>query len=109
METQFLLTMQLLKVLFSLLVAAACVFAAQPPTELQIETTFMPEECPEKAAKGDTVFVHYVSSRRSVYCSPSFIVNNIRFRLVLCLMMEPSLTRGRLFYKTWKYGNDKVP
>ncbi|KAG8214051.1 hypothetical protein J3R82DRAFT_10808 [Butyriboletus roseoflavus] len=54
--------MQFLKVWFSLLVAAACVFAAQPPTELQIETTFMPEECPEKAAKGDTISVHYTGT-----------------------------------------------
>lgn len=54
-------TMQLVKVWFSLLALAVCVFAAQPPTELQIETTFMPEECPQKAAKGDTISVHYVS------------------------------------------------
>jgi len=46
------------------------VFAAQPPTELEIETTFMPEECPQKAVKGDTISVHYVSPRRSMYyCS----------------------------------------
>lgn len=56
--------MQLSKVWFSLLAVAVCVFAAEPPTELQIETTFMPEECSEKAAKGDTISVHYVSPRR---------------------------------------------
>ena len=64
------ITMQLLKVWFSLLAVAVCVFAAQPPTELQIETTFMPEECREKAANGDTIAVHYVSYslRPSIYC-----------------------------------------
>jgi hypothetical protein len=60
--------MQLFNVWFSLLAVAVCVFAAQPPTGLQIETTFMPEECAEKAAKGDTIAVHYVSPRRSMYC-----------------------------------------
>ncbi|KAG9316735.1 hypothetical protein JVU11DRAFT_2795 [Chiua virens] len=54
--------MQLLKVWFSLLAIAACVLAAQPPTELQIETTFMPEECPNKVAKGDTISVHYTGT-----------------------------------------------
>ena len=62
--------MQLFRVWFSLLAVAVCVFAAQPPTELQIETTFMPEACPDKAVKGDTIAVHYVSPRRSMYrCS----------------------------------------
>ncbi|KAG6375486.1 hypothetical protein JVT61DRAFT_3045 [Boletus reticuloceps] len=54
--------MQLFKVLFSLLTVAVYVFAAQPPTELQIDTTFMPDECPEKAAKGDTISVHYTGT-----------------------------------------------
>jgi FK506-binding protein 2 len=54
--------MQLLKVWFSLLSAAVCILAAQHPTELLIETTFMPDACSEKAHKGDTVSVHYVSS-----------------------------------------------
>lgn len=31
------------------------------PTELQIETTFMPESCPNKAQSGDRIQVHYVS------------------------------------------------
>ncbi|KAF8557625.1 hypothetical protein OG21DRAFT_1406737 [Imleria badia] len=54
--------MQLFKVWFSLLAVAVCVLAAQPPTELQIETTFMPEECPQKAAKDDTISVHYTGT-----------------------------------------------
>lgn len=41
---------------------AAVVLAADPPTELQILTTFLPEECPTKAAKGDSIKVHYVTS-----------------------------------------------
>lgn len=32
------------------------------PTELQIETTFMPESCPNKAQSGDRIQVHYVST-----------------------------------------------
>lgn len=31
------------------------------PTELQIETTFKPAECPNQAKKGDRIKVHYVS------------------------------------------------
>jgi len=54
--------MQSFKVWFSLLAVAVCVFAAQPPAELQIETTFMPEECQEKAVKGDTIAVHYTGT-----------------------------------------------
>ncbi len=34
------------------------------PTELQIETTFMPEACSSKAQAGDRIQVHYVSSLR---------------------------------------------
>ncbi|KAJ7931363.1 hypothetical protein B0H13DRAFT_1957774 [Mycena leptocephala] len=41
---------------------AAVVLAADPPTELQIETTFLPEECPTKAAKGDSIKVHYTGT-----------------------------------------------
>jgi hypothetical protein len=60
-STVLIITMQLAKVWFSLLALAACALAVEPPTELQIETTFMPENCPVKAGKGDTVSVHYVS------------------------------------------------
>ncbi|KAJ7773051.1 hypothetical protein B0H16DRAFT_1713957 [Mycena metata] len=45
----------------SSLVFAVVVLAA-PPTELQIETTYMPEECPAKAAKGDAIKVHYTGT-----------------------------------------------
>ncbi|KAJ7154164.1 hypothetical protein C8R46DRAFT_1118879 [Mycena filopes] len=46
----------------SSIVFAVVVLAADAPTELQIETTFMPEECPAKAAKGDFLEVHYTGT-----------------------------------------------
>ncbi|KAJ6513429.1 hypothetical protein C8R45DRAFT_963639 [Mycena sanguinolenta] len=50
--------------LSSLLIAAVAVAAndAAPPTELLIETTYMPEECPAKAAKNDKIQVHYTGT-----------------------------------------------
>ncbi|KAJ6577229.1 hypothetical protein B0H19DRAFT_932406 [Mycena capillaripes] len=41
---------------------AAVVLAADPPTELQIETTYLPDDCPAKAAKGDSIQVHYTGT-----------------------------------------------
>lgn len=46
--------------LSSLLFAAVAVLAADPPTTLQIDTTYLPEDCPAKAQKGDSIKVHYV-------------------------------------------------
>ncbi|KAF7312157.1 hypothetical protein MIND_00228300 [Mycena indigotica] len=46
---------------FSIL-AAAAVLAAEPPKTLGIETTFTPEECVVKAAKGDKIEVHYTGT-----------------------------------------------
>ncbi|KAJ7696600.1 hypothetical protein B0H17DRAFT_1053840 [Mycena rosella] len=46
----------------SSLLFAVVVLAADPPTELQIDTTFMPEDCPAKAAKGDSIQVHYTGT-----------------------------------------------
>jgi FK506-binding protein 2 len=43
--------------LSSLLFAAVAVLAAEPPKELQIETTYLPDDCPAKAAKGDQIKV----------------------------------------------------
>ncbi|KAJ7446749.1 hypothetical protein FB451DRAFT_1054960 [Mycena latifolia] len=48
--------------LLSSLLFAVVVLAADAPTELQIETTFMPEDCPAKAAKGDSIQVHYTGT-----------------------------------------------
>ncbi len=50
--------------LLSLLLFVPFVLAADPPTdpptELQIETTFAPAECVQKAQSGDRIKVHYV-------------------------------------------------
>ena len=35
------------------------------PTELQIETTFMPEVCGPKAQQGDRIKVHYVGFQQN--------------------------------------------
>ncbi|KAJ3531800.1 hypothetical protein NM688_g7520 [Phlebia brevispora] len=51
--------------LFSLLAAllfALAVSAAEPPKELKVETTYMPEECTAKATKGDRIRVHYTGT-----------------------------------------------
>lgn len=53
-----------------LLVTIAAAFAGlaaasespEPPTELVIETTFTPEDCTVKAAKGDKISVHYTGT-----------------------------------------------
>ena len=42
------------------------VSAAEPPTELKIDTTYVPADCSTKAQKGDAIKVHYVSQARSV-------------------------------------------
>ena len=47
-----------------ILVAVAAVAAEDakvPPTELQIETTFKPDDCPRQAKVRDYIHVHYVS------------------------------------------------
>ncbi|KII92431.1 hypothetical protein PLICRDRAFT_103543 [Plicaturopsis crispa FD-325 SS-3] len=54
--------MQLFKYCLSALFLAACVLAAEPPKELKIETTYLPEDCPVKAAKGDKIKVHYTGT-----------------------------------------------
>ncbi|EIW82837.1 hypothetical protein CONPUDRAFT_52907 [Coniophora puteana RWD-64-598 SS2] len=51
--------MQVIKFWFSLLVLAVSVLAAEAPTELQIETTYKPEDCSAKAEHGDQIKVHY--------------------------------------------------
>ncbi|KAH9839250.1 uncharacterized protein C8Q71DRAFT_748722 [Rhodofomes roseus] len=42
--------------LFGLLVSAD---APEPPSDLEIQTTYMPAECPVKATNGDILKVHY--------------------------------------------------
>lgn len=55
--------MQLLKS-FSLFLLAAVVLAdgdVEQPKELKIDTTYLPQNCVEKAKTGDAIQVHYVS------------------------------------------------
>ncbi|KAF7327611.1 hypothetical protein MKEN_00340300 [Mycena kentingensis (nom. inval.)] len=47
---------------FTSLFAAVAVLAAEPPTELGIETTYLPDDCTVKAAKGDKIDVHYTGT-----------------------------------------------
>lgn len=48
---------------FSVLALTLAVSAEErpQPTELQIETTYKPEQCPFTARTGDAIKVHYVS------------------------------------------------
>lgn len=57
-----------------LLAAAVAVAAKEAPTELIIETTFTPDECPQKAEKGDKIEVHYVRDL-SFSCSSNYVAN----------------------------------
>ncbi|KAJ7091413.1 hypothetical protein B0H15DRAFT_836005 [Mycena belliarum] len=41
---------------------AVSALAADPPTTLQIDTTYLPEDCTTKAAKGDSIKVHYTGT-----------------------------------------------
>ena len=56
--------MKLLKSSLSLFLLAAVVLAdgdVEQPKELKIDTTYLPENCVEKAKTGDAIQVHYVS------------------------------------------------
>ncbi|KAJ6625791.1 hypothetical protein B0H10DRAFT_2161654 [Mycena sp. CBHHK59/15] len=46
----------------SSLLFAVVVLATDAPTELQIETTYLPDDCPAKAQKGDAIQVHYTGT-----------------------------------------------
>ncbi|THH06952.1 hypothetical protein EW146_g9460 [Bondarzewia mesenterica] len=59
-------SMQLLVWLSFLAFGLLSVSAAQAPTELKIDTTYLPEDCPAKAQKGDAIKVHYVSPHLQV-------------------------------------------
>jgi hypothetical protein len=56
--------MRVAKILFSvvaLLVAAvAAASDSQPPQDLEIKSTYLPDDCSVKAKKGDKIEVHYV-------------------------------------------------
>ncbi|OAX37365.1 hypothetical protein K503DRAFT_719918 [Rhizopogon vinicolor AM-OR11-026] len=51
--------MQLLKFWFSMLTLVVCALAAEPPKELDIAVTFLPDACPVTAKTGDAIKVHY--------------------------------------------------
>lgn len=59
--TGFSVTMQFLTFWLSVLALAVCVLAAEPPKELQIAVTYLPDDCPATAKTGDAIKVHYVS------------------------------------------------
>ncbi|KAJ2912723.1 hypothetical protein MD484_g7702, partial [Candolleomyces efflorescens] len=44
------------------LIAATVVAAKEPPTELEIKTTFLPEDCKLQAQTGDSIQVHYTGT-----------------------------------------------
>ncbi|KAI0074393.1 hypothetical protein K474DRAFT_1601565 [Panus rudis PR-1116 ss-1] len=48
--------------LFSALLFALAVVAKDPPTELQIDVTFKPEDCSVTAKPGDQIKVHYTGT-----------------------------------------------
>ncbi|THH06064.1 hypothetical protein EW146_g9731 [Bondarzewia mesenterica] len=54
--------MQLLVWLSFLAFGLLSVSAAQAPTELKIDTTYLPEDCPAKSQKGDAIKVHYTGT-----------------------------------------------
>jgi len=56
--------MQFLKFWLSMLVLAVCALAAEPPKELEIAVTYLPDDCTVKAKTGDSIKVHYVSLGR---------------------------------------------
>jgi hypothetical protein len=67
-----------------------------PPADLVIEKTDVPEHCPQTAANGDHVQVHYVGIERSGDCSsPKLIISGI-CRLEHCSQMETSLIQATI-------------
>ncbi|KAG2363319.1 hypothetical protein BDR07DRAFT_1356510 [Suillus spraguei] len=51
--------MQFLKFWLSVLALVVCALAAEPPEELQIAVTYLPNDCPTTAKTGDAIKVHY--------------------------------------------------
>ncbi|KAJ7594507.1 hypothetical protein C8J56DRAFT_885083 [Mycena floridula] len=54
--------MQILNWLSVVLLAAVAVAETEAPTELKIETTFLPDVCTTKAQNGDSIKVHYTGT-----------------------------------------------
>ncbi|KZV70690.1 hypothetical protein PENSPDRAFT_752356 [Peniophora sp. CONT] len=54
--------MKLFSVVSALLFGAVAFAASEPPTELEINSTFTPEDCSEKATTNDKIKVHYTGT-----------------------------------------------
>ncbi|KAI6032993.1 hypothetical protein F5J12DRAFT_798002 [Pisolithus orientalis] len=54
--------MQVTRLWLSLLALLVFAFAKEQPSELGIETTYLPEKCTEKVRSGDAVRVHYTGT-----------------------------------------------
>lgn len=83
----------------ALLVLALVAAAAEPPTELQIETTYKPDDCPVTATKGDRIRVHYVSRHTGLAIASVVILGGsneicMMRRLGRCSLMATSSTLG---------------
>ena len=55
--------------LLALFASALLVSARDPPTELEIDVTYKPDDCTVTAKKGDRLRFHYVRARRRVFYS----------------------------------------
>ena len=53
----------------SVLILALAVVAEDAPTELKIDTTYVPDDCKVKSQNGDKLQVHYVSFHKCFYQS----------------------------------------
>jgi len=54
--------MQLLSLLYVVSFGLLTLASKEPPTELQIESAYIPGECSTKAASGDKIKVHYTGT-----------------------------------------------
>jgi hypothetical protein len=89
--------MQIFKYSLSILLLAVSALAdakVEPPTELKIDVTHLPNDCPAKARTGDSIQVHYVSAHWRVSKSEQISEVEVCGRLERCLPMVTSLIRG---------------
>ncbi len=89
--TTFTPKMQFFSVFACLALAIAALAAKEPPTELQIDTTFLPEDCSVKAKTGDKVQVHYVCDY-CYYLTPGILMPS---RRAPCLLRVTNSTPGK--------------
>lgn len=78
--------------LVSLVFFALLALADEAPTELVIDTTYLPESCNAKAAKGDSIKVHYV--RDICYIFKEQNIDHSYFRLERFFLMATSSIQG---------------